>query len=57
MKQSSERLNRIIKKIMITVSLILAVFLSLKEATQAAGRLDLKRFKAGSERALQRAPP
>lgn len=42
MKQSSERLNRIIKKIMITVSLILAVFLSLKEATQAAGRLDLK---------------
>ena len=42
MKQSSERLNRIIKKLMITVSLILAVFLSFKEASQAAGRLDLK---------------
>nr|WP_314458551.1 stage II sporulation protein P [uncultured Clostridium sp.] len=42
MKQSSERLNRLIKKLMIAVSLILAVFLSFKEASQAAGRLDLK---------------
>ncbi|MDW2799354.1 stage II sporulation protein P [Clostridium boliviensis] len=42
MRQSSDKLNRFIKKLMIAVILFLAAFLSLKEAAQAAGRLDLK---------------
>ncbi|WP_097005572.1 stage II sporulation protein P [Lacrimispora amygdalina] len=42
MRQSSDKWNNFIKKLMIAVILILAAFLSLKEAAQAAGRLDIK---------------
>lgn len=38
-------LNQTIKKIMIAVSLILAVFLSVKEAEETAGRVELKHVK------------
>ena len=44
MRQQND-LNQIIKKIMIVVSLILAVFLSVKEAGKTAGRVELKHVK------------